>query len=272
MGFDIEKSFIMAERMKQLREEKGLSHEKLSKALFDQYGVKISSDSLINYEVADAMHTKAYKNQGMRVEYLRCLADFYGVSADYILGQINDPCRAPSAIDDLGLSEKAVRWLADLKTSTNQDLATGVNRILENVTFQLLVYEIYYYAAATKAEAIYNNTYSQYFDIFPEGKYLDAASGEEIRRNFDSKIQEIAKSGVYSGTVSDALWVQGQLWCENTPGSELSGYLHGMEGFNVSDVSAYRVNKYLANLLEIIAEDEEHSIGEIAIDLSNRQK
>ena len=86
MGFDIEKSFVMAERLKQLREERGLSHDKLSKTMFDQYGVKISPDSLMNYEVADAGHTKAYKNQGMRVEYLRCLADFYGVSADYLLG------------------------------------------------------------------------------------------------------------------------------------------------------------------------------------------
>lgn len=272
MGFDTEKSFIMAERLKQLREEKGLSHEKLSKALFDQYGVKISSDSLINYEVADADHTKAYKNQGMRVEYLRCLADFYGVSADYILGQINDPCRAPSAIDDLGLSEKAVRWLADLKTAPNQDLAAGVNRILGNATFHLLVYEIYYYSAAAKAESIYNKTHSQYFDIYPEGQYLDVPTGEEIRRNFDRKIQEIAKSGVYSRTVSDALRAQGQLWGEKTPGAELSGYLHGVEGFNVSDVSVYRVNKYLAQLLENIAKAEERSISETVIDLGDRQK
>lgn len=81
-----EKSFIMAERLKQLREENGYSHEKLSNALNERYSIKISSDSLMNYEVSDPHHTKAGKNKGMRVEYLRCLADFYGVSADYILG------------------------------------------------------------------------------------------------------------------------------------------------------------------------------------------
>lgn len=114
MGFDIEKSFIMAERLKQLREGKGLSHEKLSKALSDQYGVKISSDSLINYEVANADHTKAYKNQGMRVEYLRCLADFYGVSSDYILG-MSDVKTQDSDIKELvaktGLSEDTILTL-----------------------------------------------------------------------------------------------------------------------------------------------------------------
>lgn len=79
-------SFIMAERLKQLRKGRGLSHDKLSKALLDQYGITISTDSLMNYEVTDPYHSKAGKNQGMKVEYLRYLANFYGVSTDYLLG------------------------------------------------------------------------------------------------------------------------------------------------------------------------------------------
>lgn len=111
MGFDDEKSFVMAERLKQLREEKGLSHEKLSKALFEQYGVKVSSDSLINYEVADSRHTKAYKNQGMRVEYLRYLADYYGVSSDYLLGLSVPKCpdiTVRKIMDYTGLSDENI--------------------------------------------------------------------------------------------------------------------------------------------------------------------
>lgn len=76
----------MATRLKSLREEKGLSHERLSALLQEKYGIKISKDSLMNYEVSDPYHIKAGKNQGMRIEYLRCLADFYGVSSDYLLG------------------------------------------------------------------------------------------------------------------------------------------------------------------------------------------
>lgn len=262
MSINNEKSIITAERLKQLREGKGLSHEKLSKALFDQYGIKISSDSLINYEVSDIHHSKAYKNQGMRIEYLRCLADFYGVSADYILGQINDPCRAPSAIDDLGLSEKTVQWLVDLKAAVNQDLAAGVVRIMEYESFHLLVYEIYSYAAATKAEAIYNKTFDQFFDLFMEEGICDAATGKEIRRAFEQKIQEIAKSGVFSNTVSDALLAQSQLWGEKTPNSELSDYLHGVDGLNVSDVSSFRVNKHLLDLLKRISDNEANNIDE----------
>ena len=116
-------SLVMANRLKQLRESKGLSHEKLSKAILEQYSVKISSDSLQNYEVSDINHTKAYKNQGMRTEYLRCLADFYGVSADYLLG-ISDIRSSDSTIHSVvtgtGISEE----IASLLISThNQDCA-----------------------------------------------------------------------------------------------------------------------------------------------------
>lgn len=114
MSFDAEKSFVMAERLKKLREEKGLSHEKLSIALSDQYSVKISSDSLMNYEVADKNHTKAGKNQGMRVEYLRCLADYYKVSTDYILGidDIKSPnCDTRASAKFTGLSEESISFL-----------------------------------------------------------------------------------------------------------------------------------------------------------------
>ena len=86
MAADKSKSLIMAQRLKALRTEKGLSHESLRKALMEKYEIDISVDSLKNYEVSKVPHAKAYKNEGMRVEYLRCLAEFYGVSADYLLG------------------------------------------------------------------------------------------------------------------------------------------------------------------------------------------
>ena len=106
-----ESSILMAKRLKKLREEKKISHVSLSNAIKEKYGIDISRDSLMSYEVSDPNHTKAYKNDGMRVEYLRCLADFYGVSADYLLGFTNAPNRQPSAVDELGLSPKVVRCI-----------------------------------------------------------------------------------------------------------------------------------------------------------------
>lgn len=262
MGFDIEKSFIMAERLKQLREEKGLSHEKLSKALFDQYGVKISSDSLINYEVADAGHTKAYKNQGMRVEYLRCLADFYGVSADYILGQINDPCRAPSAIDELGFSEKAVRWFTEINAVKKYGMIWDINPIFENSYFQLLVYSIVDYINATKAEEIYDQIHNQYFD-FDNVEY-SAEEGKALRKKFDAEILKIAESGQYGPSISTYLRAHNQLWGNDAVAPDLTALIASVSG--IAEMSAYGANKYLINLLDNLREVTKKEVsGAIAV-------
>lgn len=114
MASDKSKSLIMAQRLKDLRTERGLSHESLRKALMEKYEIDISIDSLKNYEVYKVPHAKAYKNEGMRVEYLRCLADFYGVSADYILGA-DVPKSSNTTIQDmvacLGISEESLLTL-----------------------------------------------------------------------------------------------------------------------------------------------------------------
>ncbi len=123
----------MAERLKLLREEKGLSHKKLCKALFNQYGVKISSDSLMNYEVADKNHTKAFKNQGMRVQYLRCLADFYDVSTDYLLGLTDiksSNCDIRSIVEYTGLSETSINTLHFTKEWNLCDCAAVIDKLL----------------------------------------------------------------------------------------------------------------------------------------------
>ena len=158
MGFDTGKSFIMAERLKQLREGRGLSHDKLSKALADQYGVKISPDSLINYEVADANHTKAYKNQGMRVEYLRCLANFYHVSADYLIGITDVKSQDPSIatiVKSTGLSERSIYRLRNFIESSDDshfsyydkygiDSAYALEMVEEFIDFALDYHENFY--------------------------------------------------------------------------------------------------------------------------------
>lgn len=105
-----------ARRLKELRESKRLSHIGLCEELSRLYGIKISKSSLINYEATD-FSSKSGSNAGMKIEYLRCFADFYGVSADYILG-LSDK-RTPdvnlqAACVYTGLSETAVEILKSL--------------------------------------------------------------------------------------------------------------------------------------------------------------
>lgn len=117
-------SLTMGKRLKEEREKCGLSHEKLRAALLEKYGVEISKDSLINYEVSDENHTKKYKNNGMRVEYLRYFADFYGVSADWLLG-LSEESTVDSDIRKVcqytGLSSGTIEFLHNLHDSRKRN-------------------------------------------------------------------------------------------------------------------------------------------------------
>lgn len=111
-------SLETGKRLKVLREQNGFTIDALVAVFAKTYGIKISRDSIIGYEVSDPNHLKAGKNNGMRVEYLRCFADLYGVSADYLLGlteyrssdiSIGDICRKT------GLNEESVIYLTELQ-------------------------------------------------------------------------------------------------------------------------------------------------------------
>lgn len=120
MAFE-DKAAEMAKRLKKLRKEKGLSHEKLANSLWDCYGVSISKDSLANYEKAEKYSARQFPNNGMKVEYLRCFADFYGVSTDYILGISDEPvpeANVQSVCCYTGLSGASVRTLHELEENT----------------------------------------------------------------------------------------------------------------------------------------------------------
>ena len=47
-------------------------------------------------------------------ETIAKIAEFFSVSADYLLGLSDDPAQRPAAVDDLGLSPKAVQHLKDI--------------------------------------------------------------------------------------------------------------------------------------------------------------
>ena len=109
-------SIDLAIKLKALRKEKGLSHQRLSEELSNRYGLEISKQSLMNYEVADEYHSKFGSNKTMNLDFLRCLADFYGVSFDYLLTPRNEVRNPDQAVQAIGrytqLSEKATEKLA----------------------------------------------------------------------------------------------------------------------------------------------------------------
>lgn len=113
-----ELTVTLAERLRTLRQDRGLTILGLKAALKEKYGIDISGESLTNYEVKDSNHSKYGKNEGMNVKYLRCFADFYGVSTDYLLGRTetsNPDPKIQEICEYTGLSEHAVSVLHTIK-------------------------------------------------------------------------------------------------------------------------------------------------------------
>lgn len=113
MDFNYKKT---AERLKALRREKKLSHEKLSAELKDRYGISISRASLIDYENTNTQSAKAGAAGKMSADRIAALADFYGVSTDYLLGRsdILSPDESLKAMMSYtSLSEPAIQALHD---------------------------------------------------------------------------------------------------------------------------------------------------------------
>jgi len=108
----------LAKKLKELRNSKGLSHEKLSTLLKNEFGLEISKQALINYEVTDEYHTKFAAGFGMNINYLKTFADFYKVSPNYLLGI--SKVKSGNADDEalakrFGLGDASIRNLTSLK-------------------------------------------------------------------------------------------------------------------------------------------------------------
>jgi len=135
MNYDKTQKSITAIRLKECRNEKGLSHENLAKKLNGQYNIEISSAVLKNYEIADEYHTKFEAGYGMNIKYLYTLADFYGISTDYLLGKtdIRSPDPNVKVIHEyIGLSEEAINVLKIYNNDIfDSDILETINFLLE---------------------------------------------------------------------------------------------------------------------------------------------
>ena len=144
-------SVVMAERLKALRIGSGqegkpdYSHNKLKDALAQRYGGGkeiISKDSLQKYESTEPKNTKSRANNGMKVEYLRYFADFYGVSADYLLG-LSEVATRNETIQGInektGLWEDAISRLMTEKTCGDDEISDFISYLVVNPRISELI-------------------------------------------------------------------------------------------------------------------------------------
>lgn len=144
-------SEIMAYRLKQYRG--ALSHVALKNALEAKYnGFSISKDSLINYEKANS---DKQPNIGMSVEKLYYLSDFYGVSADYLLGKTDTPATEVdirAIAEYTGLDVSAIELLHTWKSNTDERTNHGrayiniLNKLFGNFGFYEFLDNVFHYS------------------------------------------------------------------------------------------------------------------------------
>ena len=116
--FNDDTSAVISQRIKEERKKRGLSQEKLHEQL-QALGIKISLPALKFYETVEKHHSKFNSVDGMNIKFLYNLAEFFGVSTDYLLGLTETPTRnedVQKACITTGLSEKAVLSLKDIGT------------------------------------------------------------------------------------------------------------------------------------------------------------
>ena len=157
----------MSRRLKELRvgyqDKSGgggesLSHDALS-SLLDKRGVKVSRDSLINYERNPSIEPTSRHGTcpGMSAKNLVALADLYGVSTDYILGltdiKTTDVDIATACVTT-GLTESAVEKLGAIYRGRGGDdvaalrRAAALNELILSPELDLLLDMIVSYVSA----------------------------------------------------------------------------------------------------------------------------
>ena len=121
MLYDKARMALTKERLEDLRKEKKLSFEQLSKQLAER-GINISHTNLKNYEINDPLHPLYGRTRSMSIEYLVAFADFYDVSVEYLLGLSDSRKREYYDISEqLGLCDGAIEELIRCKKNSGSE-------------------------------------------------------------------------------------------------------------------------------------------------------
>ena len=235
-------------------------HNKNKKQTMDEVSAATGvSKSLIQSLEDDSV------NRSVGYDKVAKLAEHYNVTTDYLLGLSDDPAPMRSAVDDLGLSPKAIEWIEGLEKkapySDHDDRISVLNYLLEHIDFQLLFYDLCEYFYSNRAEAIYNAL----FDLaFPQTEGDDDIVTQDMGNRFRAKLAQILDSYPIPNEIRDYLAATNDLWSRQSLGdSHLVDVLMGVEGFNVSDLPEFRVNRGFSTLMKSIRQyaTEQGTIG-----------
>lgn len=140
---------MISKRIKDLRESKQLSHDKLADVLEKTCHISVSRESLIRYEKNEEACHK------MSADKLAALAQVFGVTTDYLLGrsQYQSADMERFTAGAIGLSEKAtISMLGDTS------IVPALNLLVERGNFEPLLKAMYLYYHACEADCVKEET------------------------------------------------------------------------------------------------------------------
>lgn len=103
----------------------------------------VTDTNLRNYEISDEKNKYYERTKGMGIEKLVGLADFYGVSTDYLLGRDvpSDPSMKGTC-EFTGLSENTVKSILNLEKGDNLDYYKDSNYVPQYIKILNTLYEM----------------------------------------------------------------------------------------------------------------------------------
>ncbi len=188
------------------------------------------------------------------IDTLAKIADYFDVSADYLLGRTDDPSRHPSAVDDLGISQISTQWIHQLGLRTGDHIDL-FNYLLESEVFHYLFQDLLDYYSAATAQSIYDDLF---YAAFMEDGYT--VHTKSVVDRFDAAIYDAVKMK----TVDFQLPEKVRFYLKNVidldRGNEgfqfASGdQFLGTEGLSATDIPSFRAQRKFSALLNCLGQD-----------------
>lgn len=104
------------------------------------------------------------------------IADYFDVSTDYLLGRTEDPNRAPCAVDELGLSAKAIHAIRSCRyISFYEDAMEGLNLLITQGSFLFFASRIKQFCDAVSMDIDLAHSYELLAKVGDDPKFKKLA-------------------------------------------------------------------------------------------------
>lgn len=193
------------------------------------------------------------------------IANYFHVSLDYLLGQTADPCMQKSAVDELGISPKAIEWIKQfVKNKTEHfdydDTSSVFNILLEDESFTVFFFQVCAYFHAKRAECIYESLLTAEFP-------LDESGCRNIPREnllfFNKKVRKalektafpvnssdnVERADYLPHEIADYMKAILEIWDSEPGDSKLLDAMDGLFRLRISELPELRARKAFESLL-----------------------